>query len=327
MEKKMKLIVQIPCLNEEDTLPFTIGDIPREITGVDEVEILVIDDGSEDRTVEVARECGVDHIVRFSGNKGLAVGFMAGLDACLKLGADIIVNTDGDNQYSGKDIEKLIAPIVTGKSDMVVGDRDIENIQHFSFTKKKLQKIGSWVIRHVSYTDVPDATSGFRAFSKDAALKINILSDFTYTLETIIQAGIKNINVSSVTIKTNEKLRESRLFTSIRSYIGRSISTIIRIYTMYRPLRMFTYIGSMILFVGVMMGVRFIYFYYSGSGSGHVQSLILSAVLLIVGFQIVMIGLLADIIASNRRLIEDVLYRIRKNELEGDKTRFDKSLE
>jgi len=323
----MKLIVQIPCLNEEDTLPFTIGDIPREITGVDEVEILVIDDGSEDRTVEVARECGVDHIVRFSGNKGLAVGFMAGLDACLKLGADIIVNTDGDNQYSGKDIEKLIAPIVTGKSDMVVGDRDIENIQHFSFTKKKLQKIGSWVIRHVSYTDVPDATSGFRAFSKDAALKINILSDFTYTLETIIQAGIKNINVSSVTIKTNEKLRESRLFTSIRSYIGRSISTIIRIYTMYRPLRMFTYIGSMILFVGVMMGVRFIYFYYSGSGSGHVQSLILSAVLLIVGFQIVMIGLLADIIASNRRLIEDVLYRIRKNELEGDKTRFDKSLE
>jgi glycosyltransferase involved in cell wall biosynthesis len=311
----MKLIVQIPCFNEEKTLPLTLEEIPRKLIGVDEVEILVIDDGSEDRTVDVARECGVDHIVRFSGNKGLAVGFMAGLDACLKLGADIIVNTDGDNQYCGKDIEKLIGPIIEGKVDMVIGDRDVENVRHFSFTKKKLQKIGSWVIRHVSDTDIPDATSGFRAFSKDAALKINILSDFTYTLETLIQAGIKNISVASVMIKTNEKLRDSRLFKSIRSYITKSISTIIRIYTMYRPLRVFTYVGSTILFTGVMLGIRFLYFYMSGNGAGHIQSLILAAVLSIVGFQIVMIGLLADIIASNRKLIEEVLYRIRKSEV------------
>jgi glycosyltransferase involved in cell wall biosynthesis len=323
----MKLVVQIPCFNEEETLPLTVRDIPRTMKGVDEVEILVIDDGSNDRTVEVARESGVDHIVKLSGNKGLAAGFMAGLDACLKLGADIIVNTDGDNQYSGKDIEKLIVPILEGKADMVIGDRMVDNVKHFSFTKKKLQKLGSWVIRHVSYTNVPDATSGFRALSKEAALKMNVLSDFTYTLETIIQAGIKNINIASVSIKTNEKLRESRLFKSIRSYIGRSVRTIIRIYTMYRPLRVFTYIGSTIFFAGMLIGIRFIYYYFSGSGAGHVQSLILSAILFIVGFQIIMIGLLADLISSNRRLIEEVLYRIRKNEL-GEKTvGYDKSIE
>jgi len=323
----MKLIVQIPCLNEEKTLPETLRDIPRDIEGVDEVEILVIDDGSEDRTVDVARECGVYHIVRFSQNKGLAVGFMSGLDACLKLGADVIVNTDGDNQYSGKDIKKLVTPIVERRADMVVGDRNVENIESFSFVKKKLQRVGSWVIRHVSYTDVPDATSGFRAFSRDAALKINILSDFTYTLETLIQAGIKNISVASVPVNTNDKLRESRLFKSIRSYIVRSISTIIRIYTMYRPLKVFTYVGSVILSVGMLLSIRFLYFYISGNGAGHVQSLILSAVLLLVGFQIVLIGLLADIIASNRRLIEEVLYRMRKREVGNGRGGLDKPLD
>lgn len=323
----MKLIVQIPCLNEEKTLPYTIRDIPKHVKGVDEVEILVIDDGSEDRTVEVARENGADHIVRFSSHKGLAVSFMAGLDACLKLGADIIVNTDGDNQYRGEDIEKLIAPILERKADMVIGDRDVNNVKSFSFTKKKLQKLGSWVIRHVSYTDVPDATSGFRAFNREAALKINVLSGFTYTLETIIQAGIKRINVTSVVVKTNEKLRDSRLFNSIRDYIAKSVTTIIRIYTMYRPLRVFTYIGSMIFTVGLLLSVRFLYYYFSGNGAGHVQSLILSAILLIVGFQIVMIGLLADIIASNRRLIEEVLYRLRKKEVGDGFNKFDNPLE
>lgn len=311
----MKLIVQIPCFNEEQTLPLTLRDIPRQIAGVEEVEILVIDDGSEDRTLDVARENGVDHIVKFSGNKGLAAGFMAGLDACLKLGADIIVNTDADNQYSGKDIVKLIKPILDGKADMVIGDRDVENIEHFSFTKKKLQKLGSWVIRHISATDVPDATSGFRAFNREAALKLNVLSDFTYTLETIIQAGIKNITVDSVKVRTNEKLRDSRLFTSVRSYISRSVGTIIRIYTMYRPLRVFTSIGATIFSAGMLLGLRFLYYYISGSGAGHVQSLILSAVFIIIGFQIVMIGLLADIIAANRRLIEEVLYRVKKKEV------------
>jgi glycosyltransferase involved in cell wall biosynthesis len=311
----VKLIVQIPCFNEEQTLPLTLRDIPRQIAGVEEVEILVIDDGSEDRTLDVARENGVDHIVKFSGNKGLAAGFMAGLDACLKLGADIIVNTDADNQYSGKDIVKLIKPILDGKADMVIGDRDVENIEHFSFTKKKLQKLGSWVIRHISATDVPDATSGFRAFNREAALKLNVLSDFTYTLETIIQAGIKNITVDSVKVRTNEKLRDSRLFTSVRSYISRSVGTIIRIYTMYRPLRVFTSIGATIFSAGMLLGLRFLYYYISGSGAGHVQSLILSAVFIIIGFQIVMIGLLADIIAANRRLIEEVLYRVKKKEV------------
>lgn len=311
----MKLVVQIPCFNEEETLPLVLRDIPESIEGIDEIETLIIDDGSEDRTVEVAREHGVNHIVRFSGNKGLAAGFMAGIDAALRLGADIIVNTDGDNQYNGQDIEKLIRPIIDGKVDMVVGDRDVEHITHFSSTKKKLQKLGSWVIRHVSYTGVPDATSGFRAFNREAALKLNVLSDFTYTLETIMQAEIKNISVSSVKIRTNEKLRESRLFKSIRYYISKSISTIIRIYTMYRPLRVFTYVGTTIFSIGILVGFRFLYFYFSGNGAGHIQSLILSAVLLIVGFQIVMIGLLADIISANRRLIEDVLYRIKKSEI------------
>lgn len=313
----MKLIIQIPCLNEEQTLPQTLADLPRYIDGVSEIEYLVIDDGSTDRTVEVARTNGVHHIVRLTNRKGLAEAFMAGLDACLKLGADIIVNTDGDNQYRGADIEKLVRPILERKADMVVGDRQVENIAHFSPLKKRLQKIGSWVVRHVSETNVPDATSGFRAYSREAALRMNVISRFTYTLETIIQAGKKNIALSHVRINTNGKLRESRLFSSMPAYIKRSVSTIFRIYAMYEPLKMFAISGTIIFTPGAVLALRFLYFFFTGDGNGHIQSLILSAVLMIVGFQITMIGLVADLIGGNRRLIEDSLYRIKKLELQA----------
>ena len=311
----MKLIVQIPCFNEEETLPITVKDIPRNIKGIDKVEVLVIDDGSTDRTSEVAKELGVEHIVRFNRNKGLAKAFSAGLDACLKLGADIIVNTDADNQYKGEDIPKLIKPILEGKADIVVGDRQIDTIKDFSFMKKKLQKIGSLVVRHVSGTDIPDATSGFRAFSREAALNINVLSPFTYTLETIIEAGNKGMVIIGVPIRTNPKCRESRLYKNIGQYIVRSIITIIRIYTMYQPLKTFFYVGGLVFFAGFLLGLRFLYFYLIGNGAGHIQSLILAAVLLIAGFMIIMIGLVADIVSFNRKMVEDVLYRIKKMEV------------
>ncbi len=314
----MKLIVQIPCFNEEKTLPMTVKDIPRDIKGIDKVEVLVIDDGSTDRTSNVAKELGVEHIVRFNRNKGLAKAFSAGLDACLKLGADIIVNTDADNQYKGEDIPKLIKPILEGEADIVIGDRQIDTIKDFSFLKKKLQKIGSLVVRQVSGTDVPDATSGFRAFSKEAALNINVLSPFTYTLETIIEAGKKDMIIISVPIRTNPKRRESRLYKNIGQYIVRSIITMIRIYTMYQPLKTFFYVGGVILLAGFLLGVRFLYYYFIGNGTGHIQSLILAAVLLIAGFMIIMIGLVADIVSSNRKLIEDTLYRVKKMEVEKD---------
>jgi len=259
----------------------------------------------------------VDHIVHLTNNKGLATGFVVGLDTALRLGADIIVNTDGDNQYNGKNIPDLVKPILEGKADIVIGNRNIDRIEHFSCVKKNLQKLGSWVVRHISYTNVPDTTSGFRAFSRDAAIRLNVVSEFTYTLETLIQAGKKNIPIHNIYIDTNEKLRESHLFSSTWRYVFRSISTLIRIYTMYRPLRAFFYVGGMAALVGMGIGLRFLYFYYMGNGSGHIQSLILSAVLLIVGFQIVMIGLVADTISANRRLIEDALYRIRRMELPG----------
>jgi glycosyltransferase involved in cell wall biosynthesis len=313
----MKLIVQIPCYNEEKTLAMTLKDIPREIEGVDIIETLVIDDGSTDRTMEVAQENGVNHIVHLTNNKGLATVFMVGLDTALKLGADIIVNTDGDNQYSGKRIPDLIQPILDGRADIVIGNRSIENIPHFSFLKKKLQKLGSWVVRHISYTNVPDTTSGFRAFSREAAMQLNVVSDFTYTLETLIQAGKKNIPIHNIEVETNEKLRESHLFSSMWRYIIHSVITVIRIYTLYRPLRVFSYIGGLTFSIGGAIGVRFMYFYFTGNGTGHIQSLILSAVLLIVGFQLIMIGLVADIISANRRLIEDSLYRIRRLELKN----------
>jgi glycosyltransferase involved in cell wall biosynthesis len=315
-----KLIIQIPCYNEEKTLPVTLKNIPNKINGVEKVEILVIDDGSTDRTVEVAKENGVNHIVKLTNNKGLAEGFLTGLDACLRLGADIIVNTDGDNQYDGADIEKLIEPIVNARVDIVVGDRQVDRIPHFSPMKKKLQHLGSWVVRQVSGTDITDTTSGFRAFSREAALKINIVSRFSYTLETIIQAGKKNIAITHVPVGTNAKLRESRLFKSSYSYIKRSLATIVRIYTMYEPIKTFFLIGGTIFSGGLILSLRFLYFYLFTpyGGQGHIQSLILAAVLFIVGFQVMVIGLLSDIIAANRRLIEDTLYRVKKLELTGE---------
>ena len=312
-----KLIIQIPCYNEEKTLPVTLQAIPRAIKGVDKVELLIIDDGSTDRTVEVALGHGVDHVVKLTNNKGLAEGFLNGLDACLRLGADIIVNTDGDNQYNGADIERLIEPIVNGKADIVVGDRQVDTIPHFSLLKKKLQHLGSWVVRQVSGTDIPDTTSGFRAFSREAALKLNVVSKFSYTLETIIQAGKKNIAITHVPVGTNDKLRESRLFKSTLNYVKRSISTIIRIYTMYEPIKTFFLIGGLIFSGGLILSLRYLYFYFFTpfGGQGHIQSVIMAAVLFIVGFQVMVIGLLSDVIAANRRLLEDTLYRVKKMEL------------
>ncbi|HNS72419.1 MAG TPA: glycosyltransferase family 2 protein [bacterium] len=311
----MKLIIQIPCFNEAETLPLTLADLPRQIPGVDEIEVLIIDDGSSDETTEVARRSGVQHIVRMTKNKGLANGFMAGLDASLRLGADIIVNTDADNQYNGADIPSLVRPILDGQAELVIGDRQTDEIHHFSWMKKRLQNLGSWVVRQVSATEIPDATSGFRALSREAALQMNVISRFTYTLETIIQAGKKNLAVSHVPVRTNSKLRESRLFKGNWNYIKRSIATITRIYTMYEPLKMFSYIGGTVFGAGFLIGLRFLYFYITTGGAGHIQSLILAAVLLMIGFQVFIIGLVADLIGFNRRLIESALYRVRRLEL------------
>lgn len=312
----MKLIVQIPCYNEEGTLPETVRDIPRRIEGIDQVEILVVDDGSTDRTVAVAREIGVDHIVRNIHNKGLAAAFAAGLDACLRQGADIIVNTDGDNQYRGGDIGTLVAPILKGQADVVIGDRRTDTIAHFSGPKRRLQKLGSMVVRLLSQTDVADAVSGFRAFSREAAMRMNVVSRFTYTIETVIQAGKQQLAVASVPIGTNAQRRESRLIDSVPRFIGRSIATMIRTYTMYKPLRVFTYIGLSFVLGGLIPSVRFLVYYFAGQSSGHVQSLILAAVLFIVGFQVIVIGLLADIISVNRRLMEETLVRVKRIELD-----------
>lgn len=311
-----KLIIQIPCFNEEKTLPITLESLPREIPGIDVVETLIIDDGSTDRTVAVAREHGVDHVVRLTNNKGLAEGFMAGLDACLKLGADIIVNTDGDNQYNNADIEKLVIPILQEKADMVVGARPIEQIEHFSLLKKKLQNLGSWVVRQISGTDIPDTTSGFRALSREAALQLNVVSAFTYTLETIIQAGKKNVAVTHVPVRTNEKLRNSRLFKNMFAYIKRSVNTMFRIYTMYEPMKIFMAIGSIPFLLALLISARYLYFFVIGEGQGHIQSLILAAILYIVSFQVWVVGLLADLIGANRKLIEKILYRVKKIEIE-----------
>ncbi len=314
----MKLIIQIPCFNEEETLPETVADLPREIDGIDEIEYLIINDGSTDDTVGAAKRSGVHHIVSYAKNKGLAGAFMTGIDACLRLGADIIVNTDADNQYCGADIEKLIRPILAGEAEMVIGERPISDIEDFSPLKKKLQKLGSFVVRKVSGTSVPDAPSGFRAYTRETAMKLNVVSRYTYTLETIIQAGDKNIALTSVPIKTNPKIRKSRLFKSMGGYIKRSIGTIFRIFTMYKPLKVFAAIGGVMFAVGVLIGIRFLAYYFAGNGSGHIQSLILAAILLIMGFQTLTIGLLADIISANRKLIEDVQYRVRRLDYEKD---------
>jgi glycosyltransferase involved in cell wall biosynthesis len=312
----MKLIVQIPCLNEEASLPDALRAIPRQVQGIDAVEVLVIDDGSTDRTSAVAREHGADHVVRFPRRKGLAYGFMAGLDACLRLGADVIVNTDADNQYPAADIPRLIAPILRGEADMVVGNRQVGEVAHFSWTKRRLQEVGSWVVRKVSGTDVPDTTSGFRALNREAALRINIVSEFTYTLESIIQAGKKRMAVAHVAIEARET-RPSRLFTSTWEYVKRSAATILRIYAMYEPFKVFILLGTALLAGGVGLGLRYAYFWWLGEVRGHIQSAILSVLLLILGFQTLQWGVMADLIASNRKLLEDLLYRVRKGELDG----------
>lgn len=312
----MKLIVQIPCLNEEQTLPVTLREIPRTIPGIDEIEILIIDDGSTDNTVEVAKRLGVHHIISFPSNRGLAEAFKAGIDACLKLGADIIVNTDADNQYKGSFIPRLVQPILNMECEMVIGDRQTDSIEHFSKVKKFFQKFGSSVVRFASKTDIPDTTSGFRAYTREAALRLNIVSEFTYTLETIIQAGHRKISIGHVKIETNGKLRESRLFKGILNYMKRSANTIIRIYTMYRPLKVFLTGGIITFLIGAGLGIRFLIYFLLGTGQGHIQSLILAATLMIIGFQMGLIGLVADLISNNRKLLEETLYRVRKIELE-----------
>jgi glycosyltransferase involved in cell wall biosynthesis len=316
----MKLVVQIPCLDEEETLPEALASIPRRIEGVDEVAVLVVDDGSSDRTSEAARAHGADHIVRFPRQKGLAYGFMAGLDASLRLGADIIVNTDADNQYPGAQIPALIAPILRGEADLVIGDRGVGEVEHFSWTKKRLQKVGSWVVRKVSNTEVPDTTSGFRAITREAALRLNIVSEFTYTLESIIQAGKKRLAIVSVPI-ASKATRPSRLFASTFEYVKRSAATIVRIYAMYEPFKLFILLGAALLAAGFALGLRYAWFWWQGEVRGHLQSAILSVLLLILGFQALQWGILADLIASNRKLLEDLLYRVRKMEIGGARDR------
>lgn len=308
----MKLIIQIPCYNEADTLEIALNDLPKQIEGIDEIEYLIINDGSRDKTVETALNWGVHHVVSFTQNKGLAKGFMAGIDACLELGADIIVNTDADNQYCGEDICKLVEPILKHQADIVIGERPIEEIEHFSFLKKKLQHLGSWVVRKASGTNIPDAPSGFRAFSREAALRLNVINDYTYTLETIVQAGRNKMAVMSVPIRTNPELRESRLFKSMFGYIKKSILTIVRAYVMYKPLTFFTVVGTIPFALGLALGIRFMYFFFNGSASGHVQSLILASTLLMMGFMTYIIGMQADIIAANRKILEDIQYHVKK---------------
>lgn len=310
----MKLIIQVPCYNEEETIGITLSDLPRRLPGVDVIEWLIIDDGSTDRTVEIALAHGADHIVRLPRNQGLARAFLSGLDACLKAGADIIVNTDADNQYCADDIPKLIEPIISGNAEIVVGARPIKEIKHFSLIKKALHKLGSQVVRLVSKTDIQDAPSGFRAMSRDAAMKLNVFNDYTYTLETIIQAGQKGMAITSVPIGINTDLRPSRLVKSIPDYITKSILTVFRIFMTYKPLRFFAIVGAVIFILGMLISLRFLYFYLAGSGRGHIQSLILSALLMGVGSFIVITGLLADLIAVNRKLLENIDWRIKKVE-------------
>lgn len=311
----MKLVIQIPCLNEEQTLPRTLADLPVQLPGIDEIEVLLIDDGCTDGTVAVAREAGVRHFVRFASTRGLARAFSAGLDAALKLGADVIVNTDADNQYSANDIERLIAPILSGQAEMVVGARDIENHPEFGWLKKQLQRLGTRVVCAAAGVSLPDATSGFRAFSRLAAMRLFVHSDFSYTLETIIQAGRNRLGVTWVPIRTNRKTRESRLFRSVPSYLKRSAGTIVRIVAMYEPLKVFFYAGGLLTAAGLILGLRFVWYWMLHAHAGHIQSLILAAVLLIMGFQTLVMGLLADLIAANRRLLEDMLHRVKTREL------------
>jgi glycosyltransferase involved in cell wall biosynthesis len=312
----LKLIIQIPCLNEEKTLPATIADLPREIAGIDSVELLVVDDGSSDRTIAVARECGVDHIVRLTNNKGLAAGFQAGLDACLKLGADVVVNTDADNQYSGADVAKLVAPILAGEADMVVGDRQVSQIDHFSGSKKGLQRLGSWVVRRLSGTEVTDTTSGFRAYNREAALQLLVVDNFTYTLESLIQAGKMLIAVDEVKIATNPQTRESRLFASTGAYVRRNGPAILRIYARYEPLRAFASAGLVVALLALAAWMPFLIdWIFNGSSDGHIQSLILGAVLFIAAVQLFALGVIGDLLAGQRVMTQRVFERVRRVEL------------
>src|SRR3954471_175695 len=311
----MKLIIQIPCWDEEEQLPVTLADLPREVPGFDAVEWLIIDDGSTDRTVDVARENGVDHIVRLTNNKGLASGFQAGLDAALKLGADVIVNTDADNQYHGPDVVRLVQPILAGDADMVVGDREVQSIEHFSPLKKPLQRLGSWVVRQASSTTVPDTTSGFRAYNREAALSLQVVSKFTYTLETIIQAGKLTVAVDHVPVRTNDKTRESRLFPSMWSYVRRNGVSIFRIYTMYEPLRVFMTAALITFIVALLVFLRFLVAFIDGNGGGHVQSLILGAVLFNAAMVLAALGVMGDLLSGQRIMLQRVFERVRRIEL------------
>ena len=310
----MKLIIQIPCLNEEETLPITLAALPRTLPNVETIEWLVIDDGSTDRTVEMAKAHGVDHIVSLTGHQGLSAAFVAGVNASLMAGADIIVNTDADNQYNADDIVSLIEPILAGKAEMVVGARPISEISHFSPVKKGLQRLGSWVVRKVSNTDIPDAPSGFRALSRDAAMRINVFSPYTYTLETLIQAGQHNMAVTSVPIRVNADLRPSRLVRSVAGYLWRSMLTIIRIFALYKAFAFLMTLSIIVAAPGVLIGVRFLYFFAIGEGQGHVQSLILASMLIGLSGVVAVTGLLADLISVNRRLLEDVRTRTMRLE-------------
>ena len=310
----MKLIIQIPCYNEAETLEVALNDLPKHIDGIDEIEYLIINDGSKDDTVDVARKWGIQNIVSFKQNQGLAKGFIAGLDGCLRCGADIIVNTDADDQYRGDDIEKLVRPILDGEADIVIGARPIDDTEHFSYVKKKLQHFGSWIVRKASSTTIPDAPSGFRAFSREAAMKLNVVNDYTYTLETIVQAGREKIPMTSVPIRTNAELRPSRLFKSIWGYVKKSMITILRAYVLYKPLKAFSLLCLPFLTVGMAIGVRFLWFMAHGTSGGHVQSLILGCTLIIIGFLIFVIGVMADTLAANRRILQDVQFHVKSME-------------
>ena len=307
----MKLIIQIPCYNEAETLEIALNDLPKHIDGIDEIEYLIINDGSKDNTVEVAKNWGVHYVVNFKKNKGLAKGFMAGIDACLRNGADIIVNTDADNQYCGDDIETIVRPILEGKADIVIGARPIDQTEHFSWLKKKLQHLGSWVVRRASKTDIPDAPSGFRAYSREAALQLNVFNEYTYTLEQIVQAGRTNIPIMSVPIKTNGELRPSRLFHSMFGYIKKSMLTIFRAYLMYKPMRFFLALGIVPFVIGFAIGVRYIVFIFMGRATGNIQSLILCSLLIMIAVMIWVLGMMADVISANRKISQEIQARTR----------------
>ncbi|HXU46436.1 MAG TPA: glycosyltransferase family 2 protein [Thermoanaerobaculia bacterium] len=313
----MKLIIQIPCLNEEATLPTALAALPRTLPGIDQVEWLIVNDGSTDRTVEVARAHGVDHVVSFATNQGLARAFMAGLEAAIRAGADVIVNTDADNQYDAADIPKLIEPILAGKAEMVIGARPIDETAHFSPLKKLLQKLGSWVVRRASGTTIPDSPSGFRALSRNAALQINVFSQYTYTLETIIQAGQKNIPITWVPVRTNPDLRPSRLVKGLSDYVRRSVFTILRIFLLYRPLKSFFWAGTVFIVPGFLLLVRWLIFFLQGSTRVRAPSLILAAILTLIGFQTWILGFVADLLAANRRLLEEIQLRLRRLDLQA----------